>query len=140
MGFIADGRNDARRGGAGLSAATMLALALSLSACAKGEPKAGPPEPGDVAAARVGGETVWVSDVKRQAVAQGQIGEGEPLDVSSDQFRRSLDEVIDQKLLAREAGRLKLEDEPVARRRLDAARERLLGDILVESVVDKAVN
>ena len=140
MGFISQGRIEPRRGGAGASAAGALALALSLSACAKGEPKNGPPEPGDVAAARVAGETVWVSDVKRQAVAQGQIGEGEPLDVGSDQFRRTLDEVIDQKLLAREAARLKLEDEPIAKRRLSAARERLLGDILVESVVDKAVN
>jgi peptidyl-prolyl cis-trans isomerase C len=118
----------------------VLVLALTVGACAKGEPKNGPPEPGDVAAARVAGETIWVSDVKRQAVAQGQIGEGEPLDVASDQFRRTLDEVIDQKLLAREAARLKLEAEPIAKRRLDAARERLLGDILVESVVDKAVN
>ena len=90
--------------------------------------------------AKVAGETIWASDVKRQAVSQGLIGEGEPLDTSSEQFARTLDEVIDQKLLSREALRLKLQNEPVARRRLAAARDKLLGDILVESTVDKAVN
>jgi peptidyl-prolyl cis-trans isomerase C len=45
-------------------------------------------------------QTIWASDVKREAVAQGLVGEGEPLDVTSDLFRRVLDEVIDQKLLA----------------------------------------
>ena len=114
--------------------------ALSLSACGQQPLSNRPPEAGDKAAARVGGETVWVSDVKRQAVSQGLIGEGEPLDVSSDLFRRALNEVIDQKLLAREAQRLKLQREPLAQQRLAAARERVLGDILIESVVDRAVN
>ncbi|HTI67839.1 MAG TPA: peptidyl-prolyl cis-trans isomerase [Caulobacteraceae bacterium] len=123
-----------------LKAALALAGVLALAACDR-QPAAGArPEPGDRAAARVAGETIWVSDVKRQAVAQGLIGEGEPLDVSSDLFRRTLDEVVDQKLLAREAQRLRLQRDPLAIRRLLAARERVLGDILVESVVDRAVN
>jgi peptidyl-prolyl cis-trans isomerase C len=117
-----------------------VAALLLLTACERQDAANQRPEPGDTAVARVAGETVWASDVKRQAVAQGLIGEGEPLDVSSDQFRRTLDEVIDQKLLAREAARLKLDRDPVAKRRLAAARERLLGDILIENVVDKAVN
>ena len=90
--------------------------------------------------AKVDGQTVWSSDVKREAVAQGLIGEGEPLDVSSDLFRRVLDEVVDQKLLAAEALRRKLDKDPVAQRRLAAARDRILGDMLVESVVADAVN
>ncbi len=76
----------------------------------------------------------------REAVAQGLIGEGEPLDVSSDLFHRTLDEVIDQKLLASEALARKLDRDPTAQRRLAAARERILSDMLVESVVEKAVN
>jgi len=48
--------------------------------------------------------------------------------------------VIDQKLLAREAERLKLDGDPIARRRLLAAQERVLGDMLIEGVVDRAVN
>jgi peptidyl-prolyl cis-trans isomerase C len=121
-------------------AAALAGLLLALAACDR-QPAAGArPEPGDRPAARVAGETVWVSDVKRQAVSQGLIGEGEPLDVSSDLFRQTLDQVVDQKLLAREAIRLRLQRDPVAQRRLLAARERVLGDILVESVVDRAVN
>ena len=117
-----------------------LAAALSLAACGKGGRAEQAPERGDRAAARVDGKTVWASDVKREAVAQGLIGEGEPLDVSSDLFRRVLDEVVDQRLLAAEATRRKLDKDPTAQRRLAAARDRVLGDMLVESVVSDAVN
>ncbi|MDP3748795.1 MAG: peptidylprolyl isomerase, partial [Phenylobacterium sp.] len=55
-------------------------------------------------------------------------------------FRRVLDEVVDQKLLATEALKRKLDKDPIAQKRLAAARERILGDMLVESVVSDAVN
>lgn len=116
-----------------------MALALTLAACGQPEGNEKPPQAGDNAVAHVDGKTVWASDVKREAVAQGLIGEGEPLDMSSDLFRRVLDEVVDQKLLAAEALTRKLDRDPVAQRRLAAARERILGDMLVESVVEKAV-
>ncbi len=118
----------------------VVAVALSLAACGKGGGAEGPPERGDQAVAKVDGKTVWASDVKREAVAQALIGEGEPLDVSSDLFRRVLDEVVDQKLLAAEALKRKLDKDPLAQRRLAAARERILGDMLVEGVVTDAVN
>jgi len=51
-----------------------------------------------------------------------------------------LDEVVDQKLLAEEAIKRKLDRDPAAQRRLAAARERILGDMLVESVVTDAVS
>jgi peptidyl-prolyl cis-trans isomerase C len=117
-------------------------MALALSACGKGGgvfPHM-KPEAGDVAVAKVGNDTIWTSDVKREAVAQGLIGEGEPLDTASEPFRRTLDQVVDQKLLAAEASRQGLDKDPVVRRRLQAAHDKLLGDVLVESVVDKAVN
>ncbi len=123
-----------------LAIALIAACALGLAACGKGEGSAPPPERGDQAVAKVGEETVWASDVKREAVAQGLIGEGEPLEVSSDLFHRVLDEVVDQRLLAAEAVKRKLDKEPVAQRRLAAARDRILGDMLVESVVADAVN
>lgn len=123
-----------------LLAGLMVMAALSLAACSRSGGADGPPERGDQAVAKVDGKTVWASDVKREAVAQALIGEGEPLDVSSDLFRRVLDEVVDQKLLAAEALKRKLDKEPVAQRRLAAARERILGDILVEGVVTDAVN
>jgi peptidyl-prolyl cis-trans isomerase C len=116
-----------------------LTVALTLSACGRQEGNEKPPQAGDVAVARIDGKTVWASDVKREAVAQGLISEGEPLDTSSDLFRRVMDEVVDQKLLAAEALVKKLDRDPVAQRRLAAARERILGDMLVESVVEKAV-
>jgi peptidyl-prolyl cis-trans isomerase C len=121
------------------SAGTAMALAMLMAGCAQGGGADQPPERGDRAVARVDGRTVWVSDVKREAVAQGIIGEGEPLDLSSDVFRQMTDEVIDQKLLAAEAMRRKLDKDPVAQRRLAAARDRLLGDMLVEATVADAV-
>ena len=117
-----------------------LGLALALSACGKDAGGDGAPERGDRAVARVDGKTIWVSDVKREAVAQGLIGEGEPLDASSDLFRQMMEEVIDQKLLAAEAVKRKLDEDPVAQRRLEAARDRVLGDMLVETTVADAVN
>lgn len=118
----------------------MSMAAVTLAACGERGGNEGAPAPGDTAVAKVDGKTVWASDVKREAVAQGLIGEGEPLDVSSDLFRRVLDEVVDQKLLAAEAMERKLDKDPAAQKRLAAARERILGDMLVESVVSDAVN
>jgi len=119
----------------------MLAVGLALSGCGRAsvfQPRR--PEAGDVAVAHVGGDTIWTSDVKREAAAQGLIAEGEPLDPASEEFRHVLDQVIDQRLLAAEASREGLDKDPVVRRRLKAAHDKLLGDVLVESVVDKAVN
>lgn len=123
-----------------LSKLTLLAMILALAACGRGAGDDTPPQAGDQAVARVEGQAIWASDVKREAVAQGLIGEGEPLDVSSDLFRRVLDEVIDQKLLAREAERRGLADSPLAQRRLEATRERILGDMLVETTVNRAIS
>jgi peptidyl-prolyl cis-trans isomerase C len=116
-----------------------MALALAVAACGRNVGGDQPPERGDRAVAKVDGRTVWVSDVKREAVAQGLIGEGEPLDPSSELFRQMMDEVVDQKLLAAEAARRKLDKDPAAQRRLAAARDRVLGDMLVESTVADAV-
>lgn len=121
---------------AGLLAAGML---LALAACGQKPTAQRAPEPGDKAVATVNGQQVWASDVKREAVAQGLIGEGEPLDVSSELFHQMLDEVVDERLLAAEAVKRRMDRDPVAQRRLAAARDRILGDMLVQSMVDKAV-
>ena len=119
--------------------AAAAALCL-LMGCGRAPSSQHPPEPGDQAVAKVNGQTVWASDVKREAVAEGLIGSGDPLDVSSDLFRQVLDEVIDTKVLAAEAVTRRLDKDPLAQRRLAAARERALEDLMVESVVGKAVN
>ena len=54
-------------------------------------------------------------------------------------FRRMMEEVIDQKLLAAEAQRRKLDKDPLAQRRLTAAQDRVMGDMLVETTVADAV-
>jgi len=113
---------------------------LALGACGDRGGADRPPQPGDQAVAKVDGKTVWASDVKREAVAQGLIGQGEPLDASSDLFRKMMDQVVDRRLLAAEAVKRKLDRDPAAQRRLAAAREQILGDMLVESVVSGAVN
>ena len=129
----------ARPKGRGAIIAAAFCLVL-LAACSQpgGDNRA--PEPGDTAVARINDQTIWASDVKREAVAQGLIGEGEPLDISTDLFHRVLDEVIDQKLLSAEAVKRRIENDPLAKRRLAAARERILGDMLVDNVVEQAVN
>src|SRR5262249_6812572 len=111
-----------------------------VAACAPKPAAQRPPEPGDRAVARVDGQTVWASDVKREAVAEGVIAPGDPLDVSSDMFRQVPDEVIDTKVLASAAIARHLDKDPLAQRRLAASRERTLEDIMVDSVVGRAVN
>ena len=123
-----------------LLSALILTAAVVLASCGGGREADRAPEPGDRAVARVQGQTVWASDVKREAVAQGLVGEGEPLDVTSELFRRVLDEVVDQKLLAREAERRGLDNSPLAQRRLQATKERILGDMLVENEVNGRIN
>ncbi|MEI9891017.1 MAG: peptidylprolyl isomerase [Caulobacteraceae bacterium] len=122
-----------------IKTALALALAAGLVSCAPAG-DTGKPQPGDTPVARIDGKPVWKSDVSREAVAQGLIGEGEALDTASELFQRVLDEVIDQKLLAAEAARRGLDKTPAAQRRLSAARERILGDMVVEGAVSSAVN
>ncbi|MFT4076800.1 MAG: peptidyl-prolyl cis-trans isomerase [Asticcacaulis sp.] len=119
----------------------VLALTLSVAACNKAPVSSeAAPEPGDVAVARIDGETIWTSDVRAEAVAQGQIGPGEPLDVTSDLFSRTLEEVIDQRLLAKAASAKGLEKSTTAQRRLRAAHDRILGDMLVENTIDRDID
>lgn len=121
-------------------AACFTACLMLLAACSQKPAQDRPPQPGDVAVARVDGAPVWTSDVKREAVTQGLIGQGDPLDPGSLLFRQVLDEVVDQKLLAAEAVRRGLDKDRAAQGRLAAARERVLGDLLLESSVGKSVD
>jgi peptidyl-prolyl cis-trans isomerase C len=128
---------DAARPAAAIACA--LAAAAALAACQGKPADRRPPQPGDQAVAVVNDQTIWASDVKREAVAEGVIAEGDPFDPASDQFRQVLDEVIDTRVLAGEALARHLDADPLAQRRLAAARDRALEDIMVDSVVSKAV-
>ena len=127
----------AARAGAIAAAA---ALGAALVACGPQPEAQRPPEPGDQAVARVNGQTIWSSDVKREAVAEGMIGPGDPLAPSSDLFRQVLDEVIDTRVLAAEALARHLDKDPLAQRRLAAAQDRALENLMVDSIVGRAVN
>ncbi len=90
-------------------------------------------------ATTVNGETIYVSDVELEAAAQNIIEPGEPFTAEHPGFQTVLDQLIDQKLMAQEARRLGLDTGDDAQRRLLAAEERILGNILVESLVAKEV-
>lgn len=114
-------------------------VCVALAACGQKQAADKPPQVGDKAVAKVGDQTIWASDVKREAVAEGLINEGEPLDLTSALFSQALDEVIDIELLANEATRRKLDQTPAAQRRLAAAHDRIMQDLLVESTLEKAI-
>ena len=87
----------------------------------------------------VNGEPIYIRDVEMEAVAQGMIEPGSDFGTSHPDFPSILEQLIDQRLLAQEAVRRGLDQQPDAARRLEAGRERLLGNILVESLVANEV-
>lgn len=87
----------------------------------------------------VSDEPIYVSDVQQEAETQNLIKKGEALPADSPVFSRVLEELIDQKLLAQEAVSRKLEETPDAKFQLQAARERILGNLLVQNLVDAKV-
>lgn len=91
-------------------------------------------------AARVGGTVITFADVRREAAARELVEDADALTPSDPAFREALDELIDQRLLALEAARRALHEEAEARRRLAAAEERILGNVLVEQAVSDAVS
>lgn len=92
------------------------------------------------AAARVGGAVISVDDVRREARARDLSEDPDALQPGDPAFREALEALIDQRLLALEAVRRRLHDTPEARRRLAAAEERILGNVLMETAVADAVS
>lgn len=91
-------------------------------------------------AAIVNGAPVFIIDVELEAVAQGLIAPGEKFSKDHDQYKIVLDQLIDQRLLAQEAIARNLDFDATARHRLAIARERILGNLLIESLVASEVN
>lgn len=123
--------------GAALAGAVIL---VGLSAC-ESEPDVTPERAAyeGVTAALVNGEPIYFSDVELEAVAQGQIEPGTEFTTTHPEYHQILEQLIDQRLLAQEALSRGLDQDPAARRRLESGRERLLGNILVESLVASEV-
>ncbi|MDP3736703.1 MAG: peptidylprolyl isomerase [Hyphomonadaceae bacterium] len=126
---------------AGVAAAALAAI-LTLAACGESA------EEGDAAAAAdpsavaalVNGSPIYVSDVELEGRVQGLIEQSEKLEVDSAEFNEILDQLIDIKLLAMEATSRGLDEEPESRHRLQTARDNILGNILVDTVVSERVD
>ena len=95
---------------------------------------------GDTEVASIDGTKIYLSDVERVAASQGLIEIGSPLTPGQPIFQKVLDELIDQRLLALDALRRSLDQEDETRRRLSVARERILGNVLVETHLKDKVN
>ena len=94
----------------------------------------------DGVAASVGETQIYTSDVRREAVSQNLVEDGAALRSADPVFQQVLSELIEQRLLALEARRQGLDADPEARRRLAAAEERILGNVLVETAVSRSVS
>ena len=86
-------------------------------------------------AAIVNDEPLYLADVELEAVAQGLIAPGDGFTPDHPEFENVLEQLIDQRLLAQEALRRGLDENADARHRLAVARERILGNLLVENLV-----
>lgn len=119
-----------------IAAAVRLRGPGAVSAVAEIAPMAGA---GGQEAARVGGEPIYVYDITQEAAAQGLTAAGQHLAPGDEAYETVLNELIDQKLLAQEARRRGLDRTPEARRRLETAEERILGNVLLENAVSETV-
>lgn len=94
---------------------------------------------GDTVVVEIDGTSIYLSDVERAAAARGLIPAGTPLTTDNPVFRQVLDELIDQRLLSLDALRQSVDQEDETRRRLGLARERILGNILIEKHLAQTV-
>lgn len=125
------------------AAIAILMTGFGLGACNRELPEEGPSRQVGFdasAAANVNGDPIYLSDVELEAVAQGRIEPGESFGPEHTEYQLVLDQLIDQRLLAQEAVRRGLDRTPSAQRRLETARERLLGNFLMENLVATEVN
>lgn len=93
----------------------------------------------DQIAAEVGATVIYASDVRREIAARGLHENPGSVAMADPVFQQVLSELVEQRLLALEALRRGLDRDVEARRRLAAAEERILGNILVETVVANAI-
>lgn len=93
-----------------------------------------------VLVARVGTTPIFQSDVERLAAERGVIKSGQPLSQTHPQYPELLESLIDQRLLAQAAINRALDQTDDNKRRLAAARERILSNILIEQHLKEKVN
>lgn len=113
---------------------------LAIAACTDqpSDPMAQVPVSGAIAT-YVNGEPIYLSEVEIEAAAQGRTRPGEGIGIGHPAYQDILDQLIDQRLMAQQAVALGLHTDENAIRRLTSARERVLGNILVENLVAKNI-
>ncbi len=127
-----------------IGAVMSLAALMFAAGCGQGGDPSDPFGPaiariGDAVVAEVNGTPIYDSDVKREAIAQGLVEAADPLDPDGQLFAEVLDELIQRRIFALEARRRDLHETQEARRRIASARELILYNIIVETVIDDAV-
>ena len=119
-----------------------LVLAVLLTACGLGRDNGGDggsiTDP--VVAATVNGRPIYIEDVRAYAVARALMREGEDLDANSDAFYLALEELIQLRLFAMEAEARGLDRDPLVRRQLENARERVLAAAIYDEIDQRAVD
>ncbi|WP_429912544.1 peptidylprolyl isomerase [Glycocaulis sp.] len=98
-----------------------------------------PAGPDDSVVAEVGTTVIYASDVRREIAARSLHDSPASVAPSDPIFQQVLSELTEQRLLALEALRRGMDRDIEARRRLAAAEERILGNILVETVVANSI-
>ena len=120
---------------------TLIPILLSLSLMSACGPNGSETRPalenvaragGDKVVARVSGTELFASDVDLAAQEQGLVDEGISLSTTDERYRRVLEELIDQRLLALDAESQGLNADREAKIRLAVARESILDNIRVE--------
>ncbi|PHR92873.1 MAG: peptidylprolyl isomerase [Robiginitomaculum sp.] len=94
---------------------------------------------GDAIIADVDGTHIYVSDIEHAALAKGLIQPGTSLGPTDPLFQTTLDALIDQRLLALEAMRRSLDQNDETRKRLLVARERILSNVVIETLLAEKV-
>ena len=93
----------------------------------------------DVIVAAVDRSAILRAQVYSEAVIKGLVQDGQPFDIDGEDGQQIVEELIDQRVLANEARRLGLDNDPTARPRLVLAQDRALSEILLRRLIEQRV-
>ena len=125
---------------------TLALMGLGLGACQNKDVQEAPATTGThskrldkVEVADIDGRKIYLSDVEHAALATGDLMPGASLSVDDPVFVSTRDALIDQVLLSAEAVRRSLDQNDTTRRRLVMARERILSNVMLETLLAEKV-
>jgi len=127
-----------------LIGASLIGLSAGLSSCggqggSGGFTEAPSTRAGDTAIASVDGTLIYKSDLIREAESKNFIKAGQDFTADHPQYQTLMGQLVDQRLLARHASTDGLDKDPMVQRRLTTARERLLGNVALEKMLETNV-